>query len=151
MIALPDVLVFWHWWIAGVLLLGLEMVVPGTFFLWMGVAAGVVGALLLFMPDISWQIQFLVFAILSVITIVSWRRWQKAHPTETDHPLLNRRAEQYVGRVVTLDTALKNGRGKARVDDTVWQVVAESGGDAPSGTQMRITGTDGSALTVEPA
>ncbi len=151
MIALPDVLVFWHWWIAGLLLLGLEMVVPGTFFLWMGVAAGITGALLLFLPDITWQTQFLFFALLSVVTIFGWRRWQKQHPAETDHPLLNRRVEQYVGRVITLDEPLENGRGKARVDDTVWQVVAASGEDAPSGAQMRITGADGSTLTVEPA
>ena len=151
MIAFPEALEFWHWLIAGVLLIGLEMVAPGTFFLWMGVAAGVVGALLLFLPDITWQAQFLMFAVLSVITIFGWRTWQKMHPVETDHPLLNRRAEQYIGRIITLDSPLNNGRGKAKVDDTVWQIATVSGEDSPSGTRMRVTGAEGSVLTVEPA
>ena len=120
MIEFPITLVFWHWWIAGVVLLGLEMVIPGTFFLWMGAAAGVTGALLLIFPDPSWQIQFLIFAVLSVVSIFGWRSWRKKHPPAvTDHPHLNQRTEQYVGRIITLDQTLENGRGRMLIDGTM--------------------------------
>ncbi len=151
MIEFPITLVFWHWWIAGVVLLGLEMVVPGTFFLWMGAAAGVTGALLLIFPDPSWQIQFLIFAVLSVLSIFGWRAWRKKHPpAATDHPHLNQRTEQYVGRIITLDQTLENGRGRILIDGTMWEVVAESGVEYPVGTQMRIIGSTGGALTIGP-
>ena len=35
--------VHWTWWIIAVVLIILEVSAPGTFFLWMGVSAGVVG------------------------------------------------------------------------------------------------------------
>ena len=151
MMTFPSALVFWHWLIAGVVLLGLEMVIPGTFFLWMGAAAGITGVMLLTFPDLSWQTQFLTFAILSVVTIVGWRTWQKQHPATTDHPNLNRRTEQYVGRIITLDQALANGRGRILIDDTMWEVVVESGDEFPIGARMRVTGSAGGSLTIEPA
>ena len=64
-----DKIVFWHWWILGVLLLGVEMLAPGEFFLWLGISAGVTGGILLIAPDIGWQWQFVLFGVLSVVSI----------------------------------------------------------------------------------
>jgi len=57
---------FWHWWILGLALAGIEIVAPGTYLLWLGIAAGLTGALLLVAPGVPWQWQVLVFAALSV-------------------------------------------------------------------------------------
>ncbi|MGB0714225.1 MAG: NfeD family protein, partial [Gammaproteobacteria bacterium] len=121
---------------------------PGTFFLWMGVAAFIVGASLWAMPDLSWQAQFIIFALFSVASIVAWRMWAKKHPETTDQPNLNRRGEQYVGRVFTLVAAIENGTGKIRVDDSTWKVRGE---DAEVGSKVKVTGADGVILLVEPA
>ena len=84
---------FWHWWVLGVVLGIMEMLLPGTILLWMGVSAGIVGLVLLVVPTISWEYQWLIFAILSVATIlVSWR-YLKRHPIHSDHPTLNRRGK----------------------------------------------------------
>jgi hypothetical protein len=139
---------FWHWWIAAIVLVVIEVFAPGTVALWMGISAAVVGFLLLAAPDLTWQTQFLVFAVLSVATVVGWRAYQLRHPTVSDQPTLNRRGEQYVGRTFTLDEAIVNGRGKIHVDDTMWKV---EGRDLAQGTQVRVTGVDGTVLTVEPA
>lgn len=139
---------FWYWWITAIVLVVLEVFAPGTVALWMGVSATVVGFLLLAIPDLTWQIQFLVFAVLSVVTVVGWRAYQLRYPTETDQPSLNRRGEQYIGRVFTLSEAIVNGTGKIHVDDTMWKVV---GVDLAEGTQVRVTGVEGTLLTVEPA
>ncbi len=145
---LIEEIVFWHWWVAAIVFVVIEVFAPGAIFLWLGVSAGVVGALLLAAPDITWQIQMLVFAVLSVSAIIAWRAFQKAHPPVTDQPALNRRGEQYVGRTLTLDGAIVNGQGKVRVDDTSWKV---EGPDMPAGARIKVTGVDGVVLKVAPA
>lgn len=137
---------YWAWWVAGVALVILEIVIPGAVFPWMGIAAGVVGLVVLLVPGLDWRYQFLIFAALSVISIAAARRYLKRSPIETDHPTLNRRGEQYVGRTLTLAEPIVNGRGKAHLDDTMWKL---SGPDLPVGAQVRVTGVDGVVLQVE--
>ncbi len=139
---------FWHWWILALVLLGVEALAPGFFFLWMGVSAVVVGALLLVMPDLAWQFQILWFAVLSVASIVAFKRWQRRHPPRTDQPALNRRGERYVGRILTLSRPIRDGFGEVRVDDTTWRA---RGPDLPAGARVRVVGTEGNLLVVEPA
>lgn len=137
---------YWHWWILGVVFLTLEMLVPGTFMLWLGVAAGVIGLILVVAPDLRVEYQLLLFAILSIASIVAWRAYDRRRPTQSDQPTLNRRADQYLARVFKLEQAIVNGQGKAVVDDTVWLVV---GPDLPVGTAVRCVGVEGTALRVE--
>jgi membrane protein implicated in regulation of membrane protease activity len=139
---------FWHWWVLGVALIILESLVPGFFFLWLGVAAGVTGALLLAVPSLAWQFQVLVFAALSVVSIVAWRAYQRRHPQESDQPALNRRAEQYVGRTLILAEPIVGRRGKVRIDDSTWRVEGE---DLPAGAAVRVVAADGVVLRVERA
>ena len=137
---------FWHWWVLGVVLVILEVLSPGVFFLWMGIAAGVVGFTVLAIPDLSWEYQILVFALFSVASIVAGRWFLKRHPIQTDQPRLNRRGEQYMDRVFTLDEPVKNGMGKIRVDDSTWKI---HGRDCPTGTRVRVVGVDGVVLKVD--
>lgn len=136
----------WHWWVLGIVLVILEIFSPAAFFLWMGIAAGVVGLLLLMFPEMGWALQILAFAVFSVVSIVLGRSYLKRHPIETDQPTLNRRGEQYVGRVFTLDNGVVNGVGKIRVDDTTWKIY---GPDCPAGTTVRISGVNGTMLQIE--
>lgn len=139
---------FWHWWVLAAIFVTLEIVVPGTFMLWLGVAAGAIGLVLFVAPDLRVEIQLLIFAAISVGSILAWRAWLKRHPTPTDHPTLNRRAEQYVSRVFRLEQPIVNGQGKAIVDDTTWLV---TGPDLPAGAAVRCVGVDGTVLRVEKA
>ncbi len=127
-----------------------EAVVPGFFFLWMGVAALLVGLVLTVLPELAWTYQVLLFALLSVGSIVAWQLRLRRHPTYTEDPLLNRRGHQYVGRVFTLDTPVVNGHGKIRVDDSTWKVLVDQ--DCPAGARLRIVGVEGVMLkgVVEP-
>lgn len=137
---------FWQWGIGALLLLIAEMLLPGFFLLWLGVAAGVVALLTLLWPGVSLELQILVFAVASVGSIVAWRAWRNRHPEVSDQPNLNERANYYIGQACTLDVAIVNGVGKVRLGDTVWRV---SGDDLPAGTQVRVTGVDGMTLQVE--
>ena len=141
----PD---FWHWWILALALIIVEMFVPGTFFLWMGIAAVVVGLAAWLIPAMGWEFQLMLFAILSLVSIVAWRVYQRRHPDESDQPALNRRGEQYIGRVFVLETPIENGFGKVRVGDTLWRV---RGSDAAAGRRVKVVGTEGVLLLVEGA
>ncbi|PLY14400.1 MAG: hypothetical protein C0631_11080 [Sedimenticola sp.] len=137
---------YWHWWVLGLILIILEVFSPGAFFLWLGVSAGVVGFVLLLIPSMGWEYQLLLFAVFSVVSIALWYLVLKRHPTKTDQPRLNRRGEQYVDRVFTLESPIVNGLGKIRVDDTTWKI---TGMDCPAATKVRVVGVDGVVLKIE--
>ena len=133
----------WDWFIAGGLLLVLEILAPGVFMLWLGLAALLVGTISLFF-DWSWQAQFIAFAIFSVMAIPIWRRLAMRNEA-TDQPFLNRRAEALIGRTFTLEKPIVDSSGTMRVDDTVWRI---TGADVPAGSRVRVTRVDGTALHV---
>jgi membrane protein implicated in regulation of membrane protease activity len=136
----------WTWWVLGLVLLAVEVVAPGFFFLWFGIAAILIGvSALLF--DWPWQLQVLGFVILSVIAALAGRRFSKTD-IDSEDPQLNLRAGRLAGRTFVLAEPIVEGRGRVRIDDTVWQV---HGPDAPAGTRIVVTGADGSILRVEAA
>ena len=143
-----DQIVFWHWWILAGLLLILELTAPAFFFLWLGIAAGAVGLILLVFPSIDLETQLILFAITSIVAVLAWRRYREARPVTTDQPNLNRRGQQYIGRVFSLTSPITNGVGKVTVDDSTWKV---KGPDLPEGTHIKVTGVDGVVFKVEAA
>ncbi|MGK0674497.1 MAG: NfeD family protein [Halothiobacillaceae bacterium] len=138
---------YWHWLVLGLVLMILEMLAPSTFFLWMGIAAMGVGGLLWLMPGMAVEVQLMLFATLSIVTIGLSRRYLKRHPVESDRPTLNVRGAQSVGRILTLDTPIVNGVGRVHMDDTLWRVL---GPDLPAGTRVEVIGVEGTALQVRP-
>ena len=135
----------WHWWILAAALIILEVFAPGAFFLWLGISAGVVGGLVYLSPGIEWEYQVLIFSVLSVISIIIWRKFFRGQAADTDQPALNRRGEQYIGRLFTLQEPITDGMGKIRVDDSTWKIRGE---DCPVGTQVEVTGADGTILEI---
>ncbi len=142
-----DSIDFWHWLILALLLIILEIVVPGAFFLWMGVSAGVIGLILWISPDISWESQLLLFSVISVVSIALWRIRLNKHPTESEDNTLNARTTQYIGRVFTLVEPIEDGYGKIHVDDSYWQV---SGPNCEKDKKVKVISVDGMTLKVEP-
>ncbi len=139
---------FWHWWVLAALLLAVEVFAPTTLFLWTGVSAGVVGIVVFFASDISWQSQFLLFAALSVASVFAWRAYARHKAPITDQSTLNRRGAQYIDRQFTLEDPIVRGEGSLRIDDTSWKVAGE---DCDAGVRVRVTGLDGPVLQVEKA
>lgn len=138
--------VFWYWFVLGVILITIEMFVPGAFFLGMGIAAIMVGVVVWVETSLSLATQVLCFAILSLVSVPVLRHFLKTRPIKSDQPLLNRRGEQYVGRHFTLSEPIVNGRGKIRVDDSTWKI---RGADCEAGSTVTITGVDGVVLLVD--
>jgi len=143
----------WSWVILGLALLGLEILAPGIFFLWLGVAALVIGAISLIVWGLGaelwvWQVQVLGFLILSIVLAYAGRSWLSRNEVESDEPLLNDRVAQLVGQTATLEQPITNGVGHVRLGDTLWRV---RGPDLPAGTKVRIRGGNSDRLEVETA
>ena len=110
---------FWNWWVIAVFLIGIEVFAPGAVFLWMGIAAGIVGFVLLAIPETTWQIQLLIFAVISVVSIYVWRFFLRGRFAKPENGrVLNRRGASYVGRSFTLKEPIVDGSGLLHVDDT---------------------------------
>lgn len=137
----------WAWWVIGLILLALEIMVPGNVLLWFGIAAIVTGAVA-FVADWSWQGEVILFVILAVIFVVVGRRYFGGRKTESADPLLNERARRLIGNVYVLGEPIATGSGRVRIDDTTWRV---SGPDLPAGARVKVVGVDGAMLKVEPA
>ncbi len=139
-------IIYWHWLTLAVVLIILEILMPGAYFLWMGISAAVVGAVLFIFPTTTLLVQVLIFAILSVITVMMYKSYRKKNPIVTDEPALNRRAEQYVGQSFTLKEPIVNGEGKIKVDDSTWKI---TGADIDAGETVRVVAVEGTTLIVE--
>lgn len=137
---------FWDWLGLGTVLLILEVFGAGGYLLWMGVAAAAVGVLTFVIPGMHWTLQFLLFAVTSVLTALYWWRRQRTVSRPSDQPGLNMRGQELIGRVFIVQSAIVDGRGKIKVGDGVWLV---SGPDTAVGGQVRVVGQDGAILRVE--
>lgn len=141
----------WSWWLLGLVLLATELVLPGFFLVWIGLAGIIVGALSLLFWESAfwvWQVQWLVFAAVAVIVALLGRRYFYNNNQVTDEPFLNQRGASLVGRTATLGEPISEGRGRIRLDDTYWTV---TGPDLPVGTRVKVVASNGRDLTVEAA
>lgn len=140
---------FWNWWVIAVFLVGIEVFAPGAVFLWMGIAAAIVGFVLLAVPELTWQIQLLIFAVISVVSIYVWRYvLRDRFPGKVPGRVLNRRGASYVGRTFTLKEPIVDGTGLLHVDDSRWKVEGE---DLPAGAKVKVVAIEGTVLKVERA
>jgi membrane protein implicated in regulation of membrane protease activity len=138
----------WNWLIFGFILMALELLAPGVFLFWLGLAALLVG-LLSFATDPSWQTQLLMFAVFAVAAVPLWRRVARRNSgVSQSNPFLNKRTDALVGRVFTLEKPIIDGSGTVKIDDTIWRV---AGPDAPAGSRVKIVQADGASLTVAAA
>ncbi len=139
----------WNWMVLGFILLALEIVIPGVFLLWIGVGAILTGAVSLQLwgwPFWVWQVQVLLFLVLAVGSVFVGRRIMQAQEAGSDQPLLNKRAEQLVGRTAMLSEPIREGQGRIKLGDTLWMV---SGPDLPAGAHVRVVAARDSELVVE--
>ncbi|MBS0514912.1 MAG: NfeD family protein [Proteobacteria bacterium] len=137
------------WWILALVLIGAELLAPGYFLIWIGFAAAALGIVTFLVPGISLLVQAVLFAVLALAScFVYWRFVRRVIDERSDRPLLNRRAEQFVGKRYKLETPIVGGRGKVRIGDSPW--LAE-GPDLPVGAEVEVVAVDGTTLKVRAA
>jgi membrane protein implicated in regulation of membrane protease activity len=135
------------WWLLALVLIAAEMIAPGYFLLWIGIAAGVMGVVTLVVPGLPALAQAITFALLSIAAcLVYWKFVRPLAEQRNDQPLLNQRGQRMVGRRVIVVEAIVNGRGKVGVGDGQW--LAE-GPDMPVGSEVEIVALQGTTFSVK--
>lgn len=138
----------WFWFILTLVLLGLEMAIPGVIFMWLAIASVIVGGIVYIDGSIGWEVQFVVFSVLGIISVYAGRTYLRKNPIVSEDENLNDRGARYVGHKYVLERELINGEGKVRIGDSLWLVRGDF--DAAVGTSVRVTGSDGIVLLVKP-
>lgn len=136
-----------NWFTIGIILIILEMLLPGIFLMWFGISALLVGFITLFFA-ISTNTSLVLFAVLSLIVVVAviivMRRVVPDTQSTTTQNLNQARGTEFIGMTFTLDSKVINNEGKLNIGDTVWYI---RGPDADAGTQVIITGIENNTLT----
>lgn len=141
-----DNLEFWHWWIFAIVLIILEVFSPGAFFMWMGAAAGATGAALLVMPEMSWQVQFIIFSVASIAAILLGRTFFNRKSANTDDPTLSTLETDLTGKTFVVEKPIINGSGRIQVGESTWKA---QGPDCEAGSSVKVVGVQGAVLVVE--
>ena len=101
----------WVWLTLGLVLAGLEMLVPGVYLIWLAVAAFITGVLTLAF-DISLPMQVVDFVSISLIAAFSAKRLLRDRPIESADPLMNKRGARLVGEIARVTEAIAAGQGR---------------------------------------
>ena len=136
----------WVWLTLGLMLAGLEMLIPGVYLIWLAAAAIITGVLTLTL-DLSLPVQLIDFVFLSLIVAFSAKRFLGERPIESSDPLMNRRGARLVGETALVVQAIEHGSGRVRLGDSEWLA---HGPNAAAGERVRISGSEGAILLVEP-
>lgn len=135
-----------HWALLGFLLLVGELVLPGTFLLWFGLAALVVAGISALIP-LGFVTEFALFALIATVAVLGYRRIKaRRHTEDSDKPLLNQRVRSLVGQVHTLEEPIVNGRGRLKIGDALWRI---EGPDCEAGRRVRIADARELSLVVD--
>ena len=138
---------YW-WWVLALLLIAGEVMAPGVFLLWIGIAAAVMGVVTWVIPGLGVLTQAVLFIVLAAVSCVVYWQWLRPRLARHDDPAartLSRRGEQMLGRRYVLSEPIVNGRGKARVADGQWLV---EGPDLPLGAEVEVIAVEGALLKV---
>jgi len=138
-----------RWGLLGLTLVGLELITGTTYILWPAAAALILAVVVFFLP-LSWEVQFVLFFILSIALLYAGHRYlrpmmKSGEPSEVNDP-----GQTMLGRRVTAFSDFENGHGRVTLGDTQWSASADSA-NPKTGDALVITSVAGTTLIVEPA
>lgn len=146
------ILEWWHWEIAGIVLVLLELAIPSFFIIWFGFGAMLTGFVLLALPDMVLASQIATWAIASMAMTVLWFSVARRSRVRT---LIGTAAGEVIGEVGLLVSAVAPfERGRVRFQRPLlgaeeWACVAESA--IAAGERVRVVSVEGSYVKVAKA
>lgn len=136
----------WLWWSIGVVLLAGEMLIPGVYLLWIGLASSVTGVFAWLMPGLEFEGHGIIFAVLAAVSIYIGNRFFYQRANTVSDTEVNMRGKSFVGQKLVVVEAITNGRGHVQVGDSRWLA---QGPDLPVGAKVHVISVDGTVLMVE--
>lgn len=135
----------WHWSIIGLVLLIIELFFPGAFFIWIGFSA-LITAALTYVLGLTFASQAICFMIACILCVTIGARIYKKLKVSKEASILNRKSDQMVGLVFTLNEPIINGSGHVQIGGSYWRIIGQ---DLPTGTEVRIEKIEGNSLVVK--
>jgi membrane protein implicated in regulation of membrane protease activity len=141
---------WWYWIIAGICLVGLELIVPSFTIIWFGLGALVVGMLKLLWPGFSVAGQVFLWSVASICFTVTWFRFLKPKSDRT-HSGTSKEAIVGESGIVIRGTEDSYGRGTVRFRISIlgadeWSCYAEE--VLKVGDSVRVVDIEGQILKV---
>lgn len=136
----------WIWIIVGVMIMGLEIIIPGVFLNWIGAGAVVAGVVLALAPDLMLAWQIIVFAISMIASLSLGFYIQRRSGVAPGAQDLNRELDAMVGERYVALTDFSLGRGRIRVGDTSYGALGEV--DIREGMPVEVERLDQGELVV---
>jgi hypothetical protein len=143
---LTDLAPHWFWIALGLFLSAAEIIAPGVFLIWLGLAAVITGIVAWALP-IGVPLQVVIFALLAMFAVYAGKKYVKDNPIPEADPKMNRRGARLEGEIALVTQAIEAGTGRVKLGDSEWNV---RGPDVAAGSRVRVTGADGAVLLVEP-
>lgn len=117
----------WHWLILGFGLLIAEIVIPGIFLLWWGIAAIITAGLTALFPALSLVVSGIIYALLSLALSIAWWKYQHGKDqSDQKNSALNQRDHAMLGSKGTVQEIAPNGIGRGFFGDTTWRIQGEN-------------------------
>ncbi len=135
------------WFLVGVVLLLLELAVPGLIIFFFGLGAWIV-ALCLVLFDMSLTLQLLIFIITSVATLLLLRKFLKDKFFRQDDSNKASLEEEFIGKTAITETELKPGvSGKVNFKGTQWSAMSDE--TIAKGERVKIIERESITLVVK--
>lgn len=134
------------WLALGLFLAAAEILVPGMFLFWLGLAALATGLATWALP-IAAPVQVVIFVGISIVTVFLGRNYLRNNPIEEADPKMNKRGDRMAGETAVVVEAIADGSGRVKHGDSEWLA---RGPDMAKGAKVRILGSEGAVLNVEP-
>ena len=115
----------WAWIIAGAVIAGLEILLPGMFLMWIGLGAVATGIVLARYPDLALEWQFLVFAGSMVASVAIGLSIERRSGRTKHARFMNREMKGMVGKTYVAIAPFSVGRGRIKVQDSSYAAVSE--------------------------
>ncbi|MBC8949131.1 MULTISPECIES: NfeD family protein [Xenorhabdus] len=138
----------WFWLCFGGLLLIAELLGTGGYLLWTGSAAVVVALITWIFPNMGWELQGTLFAVLTLLSVIAWRSWLRHRPRQASDKTLNQKNHQLIGMRARLITDTENGFSRIKLADGSWRVYCNQ--ELPANTEVEVIAVDGITLKVRP-
>jgi len=134
------------WFLVGLGLLLLELVLPGLVILFFGAGAWVT-ALVCALVDINLNWQIFIFLLASLLGLVLLRKYLKRRFFDRKSEEVADQLEEFIGREAEALDDFKDGAGKVEFRGTHWSAVSE--GEVKKGQKVKITSKESLTLKVK--
>lgn len=135
------------WFLIGLVLILLELIVPGLVLVFFGIGAWVTALVCLF-ADVSINTQLVLFLISSLVSLALLRRALKNRYADRKTPD-SELEDEYIGQTAVAISSFAAGEtGKVSFKGSHWEAIAQQA--VLEGQKLKITGYKSIKLFVEP-